>query len=158
MSDYTKFSLEKLDEWVHDTLHNEELMPSDIYEQILQTVQENLEYHSKYVTRCQELIRLMSSKKSNSSPSERMQKVATINYKEATELGWTMTDDGFWMPPQKENDKVNRWILPVNEENGEQFINLPNDLLEKVNWSQGDTLEWRPSGADSEFILQKVSQ
>ena len=93
-----------------------------------------------------------------SSMSYKDTMMASMSYKDAIAAGWTMTDDGFWIPPQEnKEDKVNRWILPVNEQNGEQFINLPDELLEQVNWSEGDTLEWIPSKGDA-FILQKVSQ
>lgn len=85
---------------------------------------------------------------------ERMQKIANMNYKDAIAAGWTMTDDGFWIPPQNKEDKVNRWILPVNEQNGEQFINLPDELLEKVNWKENDTLEWIDNG-DGSWTIKK---
>ena len=167
MSDYTKFSLEKLDEWIHDLIHNEKLTPSDIYNQVLATAQENFEYHSTYAARCKELMNLLSSTPkqvqqtttmNTTDSSDRMQKVATMNYKEATALGWTMTDDGFWMPPQKENEKVTKWVLPVQQtiEEGvdDYFINLPDDLLNTVQWKEGDTLEWT-SNDDGSYTLKK---
>ncbi len=40
-------------------------------------------------------------------------------------------------------DKVIRWILPVDEgEDGEQILTLPDDLLEAAGWFPGDELEW----------------
>ena len=36
-------------------------------------------------------------------------KVKTMNYAEATKAGWTMTDDGFWLPPQEEEEDYDSW-------------------------------------------------
>jgi hypothetical protein len=64
--------------------------------------------------------------------------------------------------PFVKKDKVNRWILPVEEvENGdtmevEYFITLPDDLLEQTNWTEGEQLEWVDRN-DGTFILRKVT-
>lgn len=74
--------------------------------------------------------------------------------------GYTMTDDGFWIPPQK--DKVVKWRLPVQEiENGdtmenEYFIQLPDDLLEKTGWKENDNLNWVDNG-DGTFTIVKIT-
>tara|TARA_R110000868_G_scaffold223073_3_gene474893 strand:- start:1319 stop:1903 length:585 start_codon:yes stop_codon:yes gene_type:complete len=88
------------------------------------------------------------------SDMEALKYTNEISYSEAIAAGWTMTDDGFWIPPQNKEDKVNRWVLPVNEQNGEQFINLPDELLEKVNWKENDTLEWIDNG-DGSWTIKK---
>lgn len=59
MSDYKKFSLEKLDEWIHDTLQNDDLTPSEIVNQIVSTAQESYEYHTKYAKRCKDFLNLI---------------------------------------------------------------------------------------------------
>lgn len=51
-------------------------------------------------------------------------------------------------------DKVIRWILPVEQgEDGDQVLNLPDDLLEAAGWSPGDELEWLVD--DNGIILKK---
>jgi hypothetical protein len=61
-----------------------------------------------------------------------------------------------------EKNKVKRWVLPVQEmENGdtmenEYFIQLPDDLLEQVNWKENDSLNWEDNG-DGTFTLRKVN-
>ena len=61
-----------------------------------------------------------------------------------------------------EKNKVKKWILPVQEmENGdtmenEYFIQLPDDLLEQVNWKENDELHWEDNG-DGTFTLRKVN-
>jgi hypothetical protein len=40
-----------------------------------------------------------------------------------------------------ENNK--RWILDVQEnEQGEQFIEFPEDFLKETGWKEGDAIEW----------------
>jgi hypothetical protein len=63
---------------------------------------------------------------------------------------------------EPKTDKVKKWILPVQEmENGdsmeqEYFIQLPDDLLEQVNWKENDELNWEDNG-DGTFTLRKVN-
>ena len=80
----------------------------------------------------------------------------TLNYQEAVDAGWTMTDDGFWMPPQKE-DKVVKWQLPVEQVHDDYFVSFPDDLLEAANLKEGDTVEWVDRG-DGSFLLRKVTK
>lgn len=58
-----------------------------------------------------------------------------------------------------EKDKVTKWILPVQQiiEEGvdDYFIQLPDDLLEQVNWKNGDQLYWIDRG-DGSFEIKKV--
>lgn len=48
------------------------------------------------------------------------------------------------MCDQAEKDQVKKWTLPVEIDgaSGEYFLTLPDDLLDKLLWSEGDTLEW----------------
>lgn len=36
---------------------------------------------------------------------ENDQEVVYMNYSEAIAAGWTMTDDGFWIPPESEENQ-----------------------------------------------------
>jgi bifunctional DNA-binding transcriptional regulator/antitoxin component of YhaV-PrlF toxin-antitoxin module len=51
-------------------------------------------------------------------------------------------------------DKVNKWILPVDDEYN---ITFPEDLLEQTGWKEGDTLQWIPQDDDS-FIMKKINK
>lgn len=86
--------------------------------------------------------------------SERIQKIATMNYSEAVAAGWHMTDDGFWIPPE---NKTKSWIMNVEMDGltGDCYINLPDEICEKCNWKENDTLEWIPQ-QDNSYILKKV--
>jgi hypothetical protein len=53
-------------------------------------------------------------------------------------------------------DKVIKWSLPVEEqEDGEYYITLPDDLLEATNFNEGDQIEWIPQDNGS-YLLKKV--
>jgi len=78
-----------------------------------------------------------------------------------------MTADGFWIKETEETEtssasvssKQNRWVLPVQQkiEEGidDYFIQLPDDLLEQVNWKENDQLIWIDR-KDGTFELRKV--
>ena len=53
---YKKYSLEQLDNWVHDALSCEDLTPEDIYNTIVKCVDESVEYHKKNLTKSIELL------------------------------------------------------------------------------------------------------
>ena len=45
------------------------------------------------------------------------------------------------MTKTTENEK--RWILDVQEnEQGEQFIEFPEDFLKETGWKEGDSIKW----------------
>jgi len=56
---YKKYSLEQLDNWVHDALNCEDLTPQDIYNTIVKCVDDSVEYHKKQLTKGIELLSLL---------------------------------------------------------------------------------------------------
>jgi len=56
---YKKYSLEQLDNWVHDALNCEDLTPQDIYDTIVKCVDESVEYHKKHLNKSIELLSLL---------------------------------------------------------------------------------------------------
>ena len=83
----------------------------------------------------------------------------TLSYDEAVTAGWTMTDDGFWMPPQNKK----KWVLPVEEckdvdtDKIDYFVTFPDDLLEAANLKEGDEMNWVDNG-DGSYTIHKVSK
>jgi len=75
---YKKYSLEQLDNWVHDALNCEDLTPEDIYNTIVKCVGESLEYHEKHFTKSAELLSLLKGNR-------------PVNF-ETTQSDWT----DFW--------------------------------------------------------------
>ena len=56
---YKTYSLEKLEEWVHDSLNSEDITPQEIYDIIVNAVDENVECHKKYLTKNIEFLSLL---------------------------------------------------------------------------------------------------
>ncbi len=58
--DYKKYSLEKLEEWVHDSLSCESATPQGIYDVIKKVVEENYYTYKCHTERCYELLALLN--------------------------------------------------------------------------------------------------
>ena len=56
---YKKYSLQHLEEWVNDTVNCEDITPQEIYSTITNTVDDNIEYHKKHLTKNIELLSLL---------------------------------------------------------------------------------------------------
>lgn len=235
--DYKKYSLEQLDNWMHDALSCAEATPQEIYDVIKGVVEEQYLYFKDQANRCHQLLTLLDDDRKHRIPvydefrgstvssvmppwghsdmealryteeelnamcdkaasddekekcreynlreAEYYDKRAELDAKhsnhyydytrndfnrpnpfdEAVAAGWTMTSDGFWIPPQKE-DKVKKWVLPVEEEKDtdtdetEYFVSFPDDLLEAANLKEGDQVEWVDNGNGS-YTLTKVTK
>lgn len=47
-----------------------------------------------------------------------------------------------------------QYTVPVKElENGDQFIELPDELINQLNWKEGDDIEWKE--IENGFELKK---
>jgi hypothetical protein len=57
---YKKYSLEKLEEWVHDSLSCESVTPKEIYDVIKKVVEENYYTYKHQTERCYELLALLN--------------------------------------------------------------------------------------------------
>jgi len=76
-----------------------------------------------------------------------------MNYQEAIAAGWTMTDDGFWWPPQETPKK--KWVLPVEQVHDDYYVSFPDDLLKVAKLKEGDEVNWIDNG-DGSFSIRKV--
>lgn len=54
------------------------------------------------------------------------------------------------------NQEVQKWVLPVDVDdiNGDYFVTIPEDILNQLNWKEGDMLEWFDN-RDGSFSLKK---
>ena len=165
--DYKKYSLEKLQEWVHDALSCEEASPHEIYSAIRETVREDYQYHKDAASRALGLLELLSGHRP----------VANVNTKE-----WDSWEEHYY--PEEHKESVNldkeleeirkqggydwtpepakkKWVLPVEEtkiaetDETEYFVSFPDDLLEAANLKEGDQVEWVDKG-DGSYLIKKV--
>jgi hypothetical protein len=75
---------------------------------------------------------------------------AETAYIDMIRKGYTMTADGFWMPPESCVQKVE-----LDGLTGELYITIPDKFLDKMGWKENDQLEWidRENGS---FELRKI--
>ncbi len=145
-SDYKKYSLDKLEEWMHDAMSVSEATPQEIYDVIKGVVEENYYCHKNQTSQAYELLALLNG-----------------NGKGHIESLENNTDDciPFWRHSDIEyliknpTDKVVKWQLPVElDPSGKYFINFPDDLLEAANLKEGDQIEW-VDNKDGSYIIKK---
>ena len=61
---YKKYSLDHLEEWVHDALNCEDITPQEVYQTITKVVDDNIKYHKKYLTKNTEVLSLLKGYRS----------------------------------------------------------------------------------------------
>lgn len=180
---YKKYSLEKLEEWVHDTMSGD-ATPQEIYSTIREVVRENYYYHKEHCGHAGELLALLNGHSPVKDMDDGMRpwghsdiEYGIANHKKpltcdkddpspecqgAWNSFWekdvekVKQEGGYdWTPPTAK-DKVVKWQLPVEADpSGEYFVTFPDDLLEAANFKEGDTVEWVDQG-DGSYLLRKV--
>ena len=152
---YKKYSLENLENWLHDAMSAGEASPQEIYDVILDVVKDNYYTYKEQASKAYELLALLNG---NGQSYEDVMKEK--EYYEPSMPPWGHSDLEYLIHnrPQKE-DKVNRWVLPVQVDGltGECYINLPDDLLERAGLNEGDMVHWIDRG-DGSFELRKVTK
>jgi hypothetical protein len=181
--DYKKYSLENLENWMHDALSCSEATPQEIYDVIKRVVDENYHIYKNHTERCYELLALLNGNGKGHIPAydEYVEKKENLvcdkdDKSPKCQKAWNDFWEENYYPEEysqyseevlnamcdkaaSEKDKVTKWILPVQQiiEEGvdNYFIQLPDDLLEQVNWKNGDQLYWIDRG-DGSFEIKKV--
>lgn len=147
-SEYKKYSLERLEEWVYNAITSGGATPREVYETIIGVVEEQSEYHNNGAKYTGELLSLL--RQTNQYTGSTVSSVVDQVRKEGG-YGWT---------PESKEDRVSKWVLPVEEtvsETGETeyFITFPDELLDVANLSEGDTVEW-VDNQNGSYTLKKV--
>jgi hypothetical protein len=175
--DYKKYSLENLENWLHDALSSAEASPHEIYSTIRKVVQDEYNYHKEQSQKCFGLLELMSGHRpvdlsatgepfacDKDDPSPECQKAWNSFWEEhyyPEEIEEIRKAGGYEWTPEVKQDKVKKWVLPVEEckdsdtDETEYFVSFPDDLLEAANLKEGDLVEWIDNN-DGSFILKKV--
>ena len=206
--DYKKYSLEKLQEWIHDALSSGEASPHEIYSAIREAVREDYYYYKDHCSRAYGLLELLSGHRPVVDDEEPYKAVvAERDYYEGVNNSLSCDKDdpspecqkswndfweehyypeeyyknvrpsatqrdidkeveeirkagGYEWTPEVKNDKVKKWVLPVeevrDEDTGEDeyCITFPEDLLEAANLKEGDVIEWVDQ-SDGSYLLKK---
>jgi len=182
---YKKYSLEQLENWVHDAV-NGDASPQEIYDLIKGVVDEQYHYHKHHTGRCYELLALLNGNGKGHIPAydEYLEKKENLvcdkdNPSPECKKSWTsfweehyypeeVKDDGmrpwghsdleYGIANQKK-DKVTKWQLPIEVDgpSAEYFVTFPDDLLEAANLEEGDQIEWVDQG-DGSYLLKKIEK
>jgi hypothetical protein len=146
--DYKKYSIKNLQEWVHDALSISEASPQEIYSAIREAVREDYYCYKNQVSRASELLALLNGNGKNHLSCD----------KDDTSPECKQSWNSFWEDTDGVEDEVQKWVLPVevDDANGEYFVTFPDDLLEKVGWKEGDTVEYVPS-ENGFYVMRKVN-
>lgn len=160
--DYKKYSLENLENWMHDAISSAEATPQEIYDVIKGVVEEQYHYFKYNTQHCYELLALLNGNgKGHIQEYDDYVKevLSEREYYEGKDDGmrpWGHSDLEYQVANKKE-DKVVRWQLPVEMDgpSGEYFVSFPDDLLEAANLKEGDQVEWVDQG-DGSYLLRKV--
>jgi len=188
--DYKKYSLENLENWVHDAMSSAEATPQEIYDVIKGVVEDNYYTYKKQTTDAYELLALLNGngKGHIKAYDEYLEKKENLicNKEDSSpecQKSWNdfweeyyypeeVNDDGMrpwghsdieYSIANKKEDKVKKWILPVEETKDadtdkiEYFVSFPDDLLDAANLKEGDQIEWVDQGNGS-YLIKKVEK
>ena len=180
--DYKKYSLEQLENWIHDSVSCSEATPQEIYDVIKKVVEENYYIYKDHTRRCSELLALLNGngKDHITFSGDWSAKNYTIDpYGNEVKISpWGHSDIEYFTAEQKskyskwyteeelnamcdaaeKQDRVVKWQLPVEVDGltGDCFIQFPDDLLEVADLKEGDQIEWIDR-KDGSFELRKVN-
>ena len=174
-SDYKKYSLDKLQEWVHDAM-NSDASPHEIYSAIREAVREEYYYHKDRISHASGLLELLSGHRPVKNDDIKQWDAWEETYYPEEYKGSTVSSVQVAKDPSPNQEDINdeynlreaeyynkkskldsesekqTWIVPVADDFS---ITFPDDLLEKLDWKEGDTLEWIDQG-DGSFHLKKI--
>jgi hypothetical protein len=168
---YKKYSLEKLEEWMHDAMSAGEATPQEIYDVIKGVVEENYYTYKHQTSQAYELLALLNGNGkghiTNYSEEYKGSTVSSVmppwGHSDMEALRYTDKEMEEMCDNAAKQDKVVKWQLPVEEvENGdtgetEYFITFPDDLLEAANLEVNDEVEWVDNN-DGSFLLRKIEK
>jgi hypothetical protein len=182
---YKKYSLENLENWMHDAMSAGEATPQEIYDTIRKVVEENYYIYKQKTSEAYDLLallngngkghikeyddcvdKILSCDKDNPSPECKgawndfweSDSDTEYNIREAEYYNKEVfvSEDGDLYPVK---DEVVKWQLPVQVDGltGDCYVQFPDDLLEAANLKEGDQVEWidRKNGS---FELRKVTK
>ena len=167
-SDYKKYSLENLENWMHDAISSGDVTPQEIYDVIVGVVKESYEHHKEQVDQAEELLNLLNTN-SNASSAITFKACSSDDTSPECMTSWNdfWSDDKITFIHNTEDgdlfahneDKVVKWRLPVEVDSvsGEYYFTLPEDLLEQTGWKEDDALHWVDNG-DGSFTLERVEE
>jgi hypothetical protein len=147
MTDYKKYALGQVENFLYDAMSSG-ATPQEIYDVIKGVVQDNYYTYKKCASEAYELLGLLNG---DGQPYEDVIKEREY-YESSSQYTEEELDAMCDAATSAIKDKVNKWILPVDDDYN---ITFPEDLLEQTGWKEGDTLQWIDQGDGSFKIIKK---
>jgi len=138
--DYKKYSLENLENWLHDVLSCGEASPHEIYSVIRKVAKDEYDYHKKKSQQCFGLLELMSGHR-------------PVDFEVDTTLDDVLKEREYYEPTQAPL----KWTLPVEQVHNDYFVSFPDDLLKAAKLKEGDEVNWIDNG-DGSYTIRKVNK
>ena len=155
MTDYKKYALGQLENFLYDAM-SAEATPQEIYDTIRDAVQDNLNVYTKSADQARELLSLLNGHRPVDFGGWEIELQYTDKELDEMCAAAELEQDLKNVDEFLKTDEVIKWSLPVEEqEDGEYYITLPDDLLEATNFNEGDQIEWIPQDNGS-YLLKKV--
>jgi hypothetical protein len=158
VTDYKKYSLGQLENFLHDAMSAAEATPQEIYDVIKGVVEDNYYTYKHQVSQAYELLALLNGNGKghieNYEPS-----MPPWGHSDMEALKYTDEEMNAMCDAAEKEDKFTKWIIPVEVDgpSGEYFITLPLDLQDASGIHEDDQIEWVDNG-DGSYIIRKVTK
>ena len=139
MTDYKKYALGQVENFLYDAMSSG-ATPAEIYDVIKGVVEDNYYTYKKCTSEAYELLGLLNGNGEGHIG----------DWEEPSQ--YTDEELDAMCDKAETKDKVNRWIIPVDDDYN---ITFPEDLLEQTGWKEGDTLQWIDQGDGSFKMIKK---
>ena len=177
MTDYKKYSLGQVENFLYDAMSSG-ATPQEIYDTIRGVVEDNYYTYKKSASEAYELLALLNGNgEGHIAPKAKLVVPPITCDKEDTSPECKGAWNEFWeenyYPEEHQQytdeelnemcdtaeaeNKVKKWVLPVEYIDDESFVSLPEDLLEAANLKEGDIVNWIDQG-DGSFKMIKVTK
>jgi antitoxin component of MazEF toxin-antitoxin module len=172
MTDYKKYSLKQLENFLYDAMGAAEASPQEIYDVIKGVVEDNYYTYKHQTSQAYELLALLNGNGKGhltcdkDDASEECKNAwndfweqsylsgITDTPEEAEELRIEMENMRQSGKFNSDKDKVKKWVLPIDNDG---VVLFPDDLLEAANLKEGDQIEWHDQG-DGSYLLKKFER
>jgi len=153
-SDYKKYSLQKLEEWVHDSINCDDITAQEIYDVVKDAISSNIEYHQNYLDKNKKLKDLIDCKYNWSDFWEE-------NYYPEESHNYTEEELDAMCDKAKSDEENDGWTKEHYEAIVEEFSrNDPTRLKYEGGWvyespDGGKTVTKRKPGSTEKIVVQK---
>jgi hypothetical protein len=153
MTDYKKYSLKQLENFLYDAMGAAEASPQEIYDVIKGVVEDNYYTYKHQTSKAYELLALLNGN-GKGHIKDYDDCMRPWGHSDMEALRYTEEEMNAMCDAAKAKDKVKKWVLPIDNDG---VVLFPDDLLEAANLKEGDLLDWVDNG-DGSYLLKKFER